>query len=475
MQNNSMNYVSSRRAFLKRSALTAALAGVVRPFNILRAQGVSPNSKLRYAMIGPGGKGMGDFGAALGTRMVDCVAICDVYRPNAEKALKKAPQAKIYSDYRVMFDEIGDQLDAVMISTPDHNHFGPAYLALQRKIPVFLQKPIAHGFDQTERLVAAAAQAGVATQAGTQGLSAEGVRNLKEWVDAGIFGEIRELHAWCAAGGRGPLSEVLPAEPIPPDIAWDPWLGPAPVRPHNTRYYAGHMWPVWRDFSSGPIAGMGSHTLSALHYGVGLPLPEKMDVWVSSDTTLAFPRQSRVTFHMPAIHGRKPFKLYWYDGGKDNKPPRPPDWDEGMPFPPGKPEDWDDTVSHFPTNGGGALIIGSKASAIMYDIWGMSCHIYPRARFAELRSSLPPKTIPRYKGNHVQNWVDAITGAIPAPSAPFDFAGHVNNICMLGSIATQVNRSLSFDAEKKEFTGDAEASELLRGAGGYYARKGYPG
>ncbi len=321
MKSTSMN--PTRRQFLRTSAMTAALAGIARPFHILRAQDVSPNSKLRFAMIGPGGMGIGDFGAALGTRLVDCLAICDVYRPNAG-------------------------------------------------------------------------------------------------------------------------------------------------------YYARHGWPVWCDFACGPIAGMGSHTLSALHYGVGLPYPEKIEPWVSNKGTLTFPGQSRLTFHLPASGGRPAFKLFWYDG-KDNLPARPEGWDAEMPFPPGKPEDWDDSVSHFPSNAGGALVIGSKASVILHDIWGLSCHIFPRAKFAELRPSLPPKTIPRYKGHHVQNWVDAITKKIPASSAPFELAGHGNNLCMLGSVATRVNRTLNFDPTKKECTGDAAATAMLRHAGGYEARGGFPG
>lgn len=209
-------------------------------------------------------------------------------------------------------------------------------------------------------------------------------------------------------------------------------------------------------------------------FGVGLPYPEKIETGVSNKGTLTFPGQSRLTFHLPASGGRSAFKLFWYDG-KDNLPAKPADWDADLPFPPGKPEDWDDRVSHFPSNAGGALVIGSKASVILYDIWGMSCHIYPQAKFAELRSSLPPKTIPRYKGHHVQNWVDAITGKIPAPSAPFALAGHVNNLCVLGTVATRVNRTLQLDAAKKEFTGDAEATALLQHAGGYKAREGFAG
>lgn len=449
--------------------MAAALAGL--PFAIGRSLGASPNSKLRFAMVGVGSQGSANFTSALGSGLIEPVAVCDVFRCNAEKAVAAgASGAKIYSDYRKMFDELGGSLDAVLIATPDHNHYGPATLALASNIPVYLQKPLCHSFDQCNRLAVAARAAGVPTQMGAQGFSSEGVRVLKEWVDGGVLGEVTEIHGWTHKGGM----EKTPTtpekeEPITTGMDWDLWLGPAPVRPHSTRYYPAFnsngsgsaLWGFWRDFGTGRVADMGIHLLVIPHFVFQLPLPHKIEVWVSHRSLLTYPGAAQITFHFKLPNQEKPLIYHWYDGKSDRQPPVPAGWDQ-----PKSPYD------QFPD---GTLVIGSKASAIVSGAGGPSARIFPETRFAELKSSLPPKTLLRIKGSHIDNWLHAVIDRSQKPTAPFEIGAHLTKICLLGSTAVRVGRSLEFDAASETFKGDTEATNLLTASGGYEPRKGFLG
>ncbi|HEY1110203.1 MAG TPA: Gfo/Idh/MocA family oxidoreductase, partial [Opitutaceae bacterium] len=182
----------SRRTFLK-STSAAAAAAVAFP-HVMRSQaGVSPNSKLNLACIGVGGRGAN---AVAALKHENLVALCDVDEARAAKTFADHPNARRFQDYRQLFDKVGNDIDAVTISTPDHMHFPIAMVAMALGKHVFVEKPMAHTVEEARILARVAREKKLATQMGNQGHAAEGTRLLKEWYDAGILGDVREIHSW---------------------------------------------------------------------------------------------------------------------------------------------------------------------------------------------------------------------------------------------------------------------------------------
>lgn len=452
----------TRRQFVRTSAMTAALAGMARPFSILAA-GPSPNEKLNIAAIGISGIAGGVPGKI--SRQNHLSAVCDVDEVHAAKNLKHYHYNKgvpWFKDYREMFDQLGHELDGVIVSTPDHSHFGPTITALQLGIAAFTQKPLTHTFDQAGRLIAAARSAGVATQMGIQGHSKEPIRNMKEWVEAGLLGEIKEVHTWFFSrkGMRDASGYPEPA-PVPPTMAWDLWLGPTPDRPHSPGYYPTSAWRRWLDFGSSIFGDFGTHVLDGPVYVLDLSLPTRIEVETPTLHQYTWPITGKVTFHFPATEKRGALKLHWY-GGAETEPllPKPAELD--IPF-----EDNKDMQT-------GTFLVGSKRTGMIY---GLTCDhavILPRARMAELKVELPAKTIPRVKGDHFDNFFEGVKDPSKKPCANFDYAGPLTQICQLGATAVRLARpALDFDPAKGEFVGDAEANQYLKGW--YTPRKGWEG
>ena len=180
----------SRRDFLKRTSLASA-AAVTFPY-VSRAQGgASPNNKLNIAIVGCGGRGRAHVTAYAATENI--VAFCDVDDTRAAASFKEHPSVPRFRDFRVMLEKLGKQIDAVSIATPDHMHFPIAMAAMALGKHVFVEKPVAHTVAEARALARTAREKKVATQMGNQGHAGEGTRLLKEWLDAGVLGEVGVL------------------------------------------------------------------------------------------------------------------------------------------------------------------------------------------------------------------------------------------------------------------------------------------
>jgi predicted dehydrogenase len=463
----------SRRAFVGSTASALAL-GLVTD-SLFGSESTAPKKKLNIACIGVGIQGTTNLKNVSQTENI--VAICDVDRLQAQKVREFCPDAKYYNDYRVMFEEM-PEIDAVIVATPDHAHFGPAMAAIARGKHLYCEKPLAHSIEEVQKMTSAARSAGVKTQMGIQSHSSEHIRRCCEWIWDGAIGEVREVHAWCdrpTGGFPFPSSIARPSNqpPVPDSLDWDAWLGPAKYRPYHP-LYAPILWRGWQDFGSGTLGDMGCHILDAPFWALRLGAPlsveanvsynpgqqfwgswaDGSDRWREWNSALqegltmaqneSYPDAAIVRYKFPARHGMPPVNLTWYDGGL--LPPLP---------------------KHFPRDkpltGNGAFFIGEKGMIRFTHNAGIRLDMYPDALFEHYKRNPPSKTIPRVSGPYT-DWLEACKSEKNA-SANFEYSGPLSETVLLGLIAMRVpNKELLWDPTVMAFTNDDKAN-------GYVSKK----
>lgn len=443
----------NRREFLGKSALGAGLM-VVPSYVVGQGKEAPPSRRPNIAFIGIGGQGKS---AITGTPNANFVAFCDVdmnfvakerqtrgadYNDRLTEAEKKG--ARWFSDYRVMFEEMGDQIEGVVITTPDHMHFPIAMTALNLGKHVYCEKPLTHTVAEARMLQAAAAKAGVTTQMGNQGHSNNGARLVREWLQAGVIGAVREVHSWTDRP-FWPQGVSLPDHsegkpPIPYGMNWDLWLGVAPYREYDPAY-APFNWRGWFDFGGGSFGDMACHIMDAAYWGLDLTYPEAIETVATPVNDQTFPKSAVVTYHMPARGKQPPLVYKWYEGGI--RPPRP----AGLP------------ASEMPMDNNGSLIVGEKG-IIFADTYSESVRILPRNFFLEVRRSLPPQTLPRVEAGHRGDWIAGIVEG-RASSSDFSYAAPFTEMILLGNVAIRANTRLEYDSKAQAFTNYPEGNKLL--------------
>lgn len=462
----------SRRDFIASGALAGSL--LILPRGLRGQAGTSPNERIRIAQIGVGGRGRAALSGLAGEQ---CVALCDVDENRGRLAAAEdskgggkgggksggkeagamiagTREARRFKDYRVMFEQMGDQIDAVSIATPDHMHFPIAMAAIARKKHVYLEKPLCRCITEVRKLHAAAKAAGVVTQMGNQGRAAEGIRLAREWVQAGLIGEVHTVHTWT---DRPRLPWFHPAEfdpdadavdtPVPAGLDWDLWLGTSPVRPYRPSI-APMFWRGFVNYGTGSLGDMGCHQIDAPFYALDLGAPESVEAAVSKLYPKTFPASSAVTWKFPARGGRGPVEMRWFDG-----PLRPP-----LPVP-------DFKLSE----GGGSLFYGTKGIMSVTSHSG-SARLLPEERMKELAGSLPPKSIPRVVGGPFKEWTSAIRGG-PACGSNFDYAAGLTEVVLLGVAAQRAQARLQWDAKNARFPNRPDADAFV--GPGYDYRPGW--
>lgn len=430
----------SRRSFLK-SASFASAAGVAFP-HILRSQGgVPPGNKLNLACIGVGGRG---HAAVTALKDENLVAFCDVDDTRAARAFKEFPAVPRFRDYRKMLEQLGNTIDAVTISTPDHMHFPIAMAAMALGKHVFVEKPMAHTIAETRILARVAREKKVATQMGNQGHAGEGIRLLKEWVQAGVLGDVREIHSWTdrpiwPQGVAAPdHSKFIPV--VPETLDWDLWLGVASPRAYDPAYLP-FKWRGYWDFGTGALGDMGCHMMDGGFWAFDLGAPAAVEAISARHTAVSAPTGSVITYEFAARGAMPALKWVWYDGGM--QPPL---------------ADWLGEGRTMPENG--TYIIGSKAS-VFADANYFSVRIVPEAKMQELTSSLPPKTIRRIPGgNHFKEWAAACKGGEPA-GANFDYAARLTEMVLLSNVAVRAGRRIEWDGAGMKVTNVAAANQFV--------------
>jgi predicted dehydrogenase len=379
------------------------------------------------------------------------VALCDVDKKYAAKTFKQYPKAEKYTDYRRMLDDMGDSLNGVVIATPDHTHAVTTKAALDRGLHVYCEKPLTHNVWEARQIAKAAREADVTTQLGIQGHSTEGARRLVEWVRAGVIGEVKKIEAWCDQTYYPPGKQVwnpsirhAPKKgmKVPATLDWDLWIGPAEMRPYHEVYHP-RAWRAWWDFGTGWMCDRGVHTFDPFVWAADLHNPERVSARASFGRTKELhPLACMVNFEFPSRGDRGPVDVTWYTG---MRPPRPRELKPGQQLGDAR---------------GGTLITGTKGK-LTCGIYGGDPRLLPLSRMKEFAANQPPKTLPRVKTSHQQNWVQACKKGEKA-SADFQYGARVSEICLLGNVAKRVNTSFRWDAEKMKATNLPEANKWVK-------------
>jgi len=430
--------LTTRRRFVRQAALASTV--VAAPAFLRGQAGRSPNDKLNVACVGVGGRGTAAVGELAGENLV---AFCDVDDARAAATYKKFPDVPRFRDYRVMLDKLGHRIEAVTVSTPDHMHYPIAMTAMQLGKHVFVEKPMAHTIDEARRMARLAREKKVATQMGNQGHAFDGTRLLREWFEAGVLGEVREVHTWTdrpiwPQGVPAP-APGRPATAVPPTLDWDLWLGVAAARPYDPAYLP-RSWRGYFDFGTGVLGDMGCHQMDGVYWALGLTQPTSLEASSAQLTEVSYPKASVVTYEFPA-RGRHPGLTWkWYDGGL--VPPLP------VAFEPGRK-----LIEN------GTLVVGSKAT-VLADATYASVRIVPEVRMRELAPSLPPRTLPRVRGTHFAEWVEACKGGAPA-GANFDYSAQLTETVLLSCVAVRAQRRIEWDAAAMRVTNVDAANRFV--------------
>jgi len=416
----------SRRSFLH--ITTTVGTGVLASPSLLRAK--SPNEKLNVALIGVGNKGEANRAGVAGENIV---ALCDVDEKMLNAAAAKHPTARTYRDFRRMLEQ--KDIDAVVVTVPDHVHAVAAMAAMQLGKHVYCEKPLTHDIWEARQLALTARQYKVATQMGNGGHASERLRTAVEWVQAGVIGDVREVHAWSnrPIWPQG-IARPMDRPDVPKYLDWDLWLGPAPERPYHPAYHP-FKWRGFWDFGTGALGDMGCHIIDAAFWALDLGAPVAVEAESSDVNGETAPSWSIVRYEFPQRGNKPAVKLTWYDGGK--LPSRDL-------FEVGPDQKLDDN---------GSLFVGEKGKLAL-DYKGVRL-IPERKDFQP-----PPKTVPRSPG-HYTEWIAACKGGAPAMSN-FGYAGSLTEAVLLGNVALRVGKKIEWDAQNLQVRNAPEAAQYIR-------------
>jgi predicted dehydrogenase len=439
----------NRRKFIRGAAIGAASM----PLFAIGKPGQSANSKINVAVVGAGGQGGYAFRRAASEE--NLAAICDVDFKRAWRSLNKHPDVPRFKDFRVMLDRMGDDIDAVAISTPDHTHFAVAMAAIERGKHVFVQKPLAHNIWQCRTLQKAAKEHKVITQMGNQGHTFEGMRRIKEWVDAGVIGDVTEVVTWT---NRPIAPWFIPPKSFPPvkadipkDLDWDLWHGPVEMKPYSPDY-APVQWRGWWDYGCGALGDIGCHTFDAPFWALDLGLPSKIEVERKEPPGPGYISMgSVVTYHFPARGSKPPVTMKWFEKGYEI--PKPKGWEKDKPLP----------------EEGGMYMEGSKETLFHPGMRPESPQIIPTSRFNERKAEL--RKIPRLPSvgpGPIEEWFTAIKGG-PTPGSNFDYSAPLTEMVLLGAMAQRSGKTIEWDADNMKVKGQAEFDAWIKEP----ARKGW--
>jgi predicted dehydrogenase len=408
----------------------------------------APSDRVNVAGIGVGGMGGGDI-ATVSKLGANIVALCDVDEARGAGSFKAFPQARRYRDFRVMLEKEASRIDAVTVSTPDHVHACAAMAAIRAGKHVYVQKPLTHTLHECRELTTVARDAKVMTSMGNQGHATEGARLTNEWMQAGVIGEVREVHVWSDRAGmlwKQGMGRPADMPPVPATLDWDLWLGPIRHRPYHPAY-APVNWRGWWDFGTGALGDMGCHIIDHPVWALKLGAPTTVESRTTLDGSLleggkpnfeTYPIAAMIYFEFAARGNLPPVHMTWYDGGL--MPAAPAELPAGQ---------------RLPDNG--ALYIGSRGKMYHSSHGGMP-QLLPASLMEEARAV--PQAVERSPG-HYEEWVQACRGG-KRPAAGFDYSGPMTEIVLLGVLSLRApGNRLEWDADNQQLKNAPELNPFI--------------
>ena len=458
MKKNPFSKTNSRRDFIKNTSLATAGISIV-PRHVLGGPGfLAPSDKLIVAGIGVGGKGESDIANFAKSGKADIAFLCDVDDRRAANSVKRFPKAKYYKDWRELLDKEADNFDAVSVSTPDHTHAVAAMAAMERGKHVYVQKPLTHDIYEARKLTEAAKKYGVVTQMGNQGSSNDGVRQMREWYDAGEIGDVHTVYCWT---DRPVWPQGIPwpkeGAPVPKELDWDLWLGTAPKKDYVNGLVP-FNWRGWWDYGTGALGDMGCHIVEPPYRILDLKYPTDVQASVGSVYVDEFqrgyfpdscPPSSHVTMTFPkTAKTAGEVKFHWMDGG----------------IQPTRPEELGPNET-FGDGGNGALLIGTKGK-MMCGTYSVNPQLLPLSKTD--KANVPQK-FERVSGaseGQYGQWVEAaLAGKGPDElSSPFEIAGPLTEVLLIANLAirgTDIREQKTNDRGDKYFNYPGRNIEMV--------------
>ena len=458
---NELTNSNSRREFVKKGALAAAAFSIV-PRHVLGKGFNPPSDTLYIATIGAGGKGTsdtqgfvrkwdGEQKTFVPNEKAKIAFLCDVDQVRGERTFSIFPDAKRYVDWRELLEKEHKNIDAVSVSTPDHTHAIAASAAITLGKHIWVQKPMTHDIYEARVLAKLAREHKVVSQMGNQGSSNDGVRQMREWYEAGLIGDVTDVYCYTDRPGwpQGGIKWPTKTETPPSTLNWDLWQGtapnkayPGPVNDRGARVLPGN-WRGWWDYGTGAIGDMGAHILEApmtvLNLGYVTEVQSSVGKPGGGQNSENFPdtcppsSYTTLTFPNPKLGKGKPenIRVHWMDGGL--MPPRPKEMDPA------------DTLAI--ADGSGMLFIGTKGKMIA-GCYSTGAVLLPVTRMEEAAVKKLPVKYPRVPGGanaHYQQWVDACMAGFGkgVTSSPFDKAAMVVENMLVANLAIR-----GFDVER---------------------------
>lgn len=441
MSNQEKNY--SRRKFIQ----TTATAAIAAPFVFNSCQ-TEPDGFLNMACIGIGGMGLHDLKQYMEHPYVKIVAICDVDSERLKHASELLPEAKTYTDWRMLLENEKNNIEAVSITIPDHNHYAVAYSAIDLGKHVYLQKPMCHDVAEVRKITEAAVKAGVITQLGTQHASSANDRRAVKMIKDGAIGKIK--HAYLCSNRPGiekyRLAGPRPVEKYeaPENLDWDLWIGTAPMRSFAPNIYHPMVWRTWLDFGTGWSGDIGCHIFDAVWKGLDLKAPktviaEVQQSWKESPERRAdtWAQSNHITWQFPGTELTESDTL-------------PIEWFDGEFYPPKEIQDLYPGEKYPPES---AMLVGSEGAMLI--VHGGSTALLPQEKFEKYKA---PEFEER---NHYHHFVDACRGGENTESH-FAQSGPMTEAILLGTVAIRVpDKLLEWDSQKLNFPNFPDANKFL--------------
>ncbi|HBU77694.1 MAG TPA: oxidoreductase [Muricauda sp.] len=468
----------NKREFLKKSSVGAL--GIMFAPSILKAG--FPKDKLRTAHIGVGNMGMEDLKAVSSHSAVEVVALCDVDAINLSAAHKMHPGARIFFDYRAMLEEMGDEIDAVIVSTPDHTHAPASLMAMGMGKPVYCQKPLTHYVSESREMKKVAAEKGLVTQMGIQVHSFYDYKLATLLIQSGIIGKVHTVHAWSPKnwGYDGPLLEG--EDPVPDQLDWNLWLGTSKQRPYKDDMYHPGNWRKLMDYGCGTLGDMGVHIFDTPYNALELDVPRTIMTECRPTNGFGFPEKNTVTYEFPGTkYTGKSLKWIWYDG------PGAPEMHEDLLLPGMEMKKDKDTSkksgeTNISLDAGvagenelpeqGAMFVGTKGRLLLPHFMQLPKKIV-RGKYVDISKEIAKVSEDHDLGEPIRNYgtegpkhyhqfVDACLGK-GETTAPFDYAARLTETILLGTIAGRFpGETLHWDAETAQFQ-EEKANKYLSG------------
>jgi hypothetical protein len=488
---NSDENVSSsrvnRRDFIRTTSLAAGALAFGVP-TLLRGQNL--NSKLNIACIGIGGKGTSDTDACAGENIV---ALCDVDSGSEAYAMQtqKYPSAKFFKNYQQMLNQIGSQIDAVTVSTPDHMHAIIASAAMKMHKAVYCQKPLTQTIYEARYLRKMARDKKVVTQMGNQGSAADGLRRAVETIQDGLIGQVHQVHVWTnrpvwPQGMDRPVGD----DPVPTTLDWDTWIGPAPMRPYKDAQYTPFVWRGWQDFGTGALGDMACHTVNMPFRALNLGYPTEIEASpLSVMNKESYPVGSKIRFqfpqrkaHLPAVHPhlfhhyttieQDAVTLFWYDGGQVDKDAR---GGHDLSNKPPAELTADIVALRGEVPESGCLLIGEGGTVFSPDDYGSSffvklkgeekyVHYLKHPAMAQYEERIPRNSFGKSNGPaHAQEWLTAVKENKPELCySRFEITSRLTEIMLLGCVSLRVGKKIEWDGPKMVAKNCPEAAPFIR-------------